>query len=82
MYHNEQEIVQIYTHMKLTNLTWTSKLYKNFKTSCEVVLHIWRLCCSTLFKKQSAIIIIKTKQTNLLLKYWLYSDTPAPVHLW
>jgi len=27
-YHHEQEIVQIFTHMKLTNLTWlTFKLY-------------------------------------------------------
>jgi len=63
-------------------------------------------------KKQSAIILINIKQTNLLLKTWLrlhsgsrpslekstaapvlfsknvkipagvYSDTPAPVHLW
>jgi len=40
-YHHEQEIVQIFTHMKLTNLTLlTSKLHYNFKTSCEVVLRI------------------------------------------
>jgi len=40
-HHHEQEIVQIFTHLKLTNLTLlTSKLYQNFKTSCEVALHI------------------------------------------
>jgi len=28
MYHHDQEIVQIFTHMKLTNLNWLiSKLY-------------------------------------------------------
>ena len=58
--------------MKLTNLTLlTYKLYENFKTSCWGVLHIWRLCCNMFCKKQSAIIIINMKQTNLLLKNWL-----------
>ena len=33
-YHQEQEIVQIFTHMKLTNLTsLISKLYKIFRLS-------------------------------------------------
>ena len=55
---HEQEIVQIFTHTKLTitNLTsLTSKLY----------------CYNMFCKKQSVIIIIKNKQTNLLLKNWL-----------
>ena len=71
-YHPEQEIVQIFTHMKLTNLTLlTSKMYWNFKTSCEVILHIWRLCYNMFCKKRSAIIIMNNKQSNLLLKNWL-----------
>ena len=58
--------------MKLTNLTLlTYKLYENFKTSCWGVLHIWRLCCNMFCKKQSAVILINMKQTNLLLKNWL-----------
>jgi len=58
--------------MKLANLTLLiSNLYWNFKTFCEVVLHIWRLCYNMLCKKQSAIIIINNKQIHLLLKIWL-----------
>ena len=41
------------------------------RTSCEVVLQIWRLCYNMLCKKQSAVIIINNKQSNLLLKNWL-----------
>ena len=41
MHHHEQEIVQIFTNLKLTNLTlFSSKLYQNFWTSCEVVFQI------------------------------------------
>ena len=71
--------------MKLTNLTWlTSKLYKNFKTSCELVLHIWRLCYNMLCQKRSAIIIINNKQTNLIKTDSgsgpsLEKSTPAPL---
>ena len=55
--------------MKLINQTWlTSKLYKNFKTSCEVVLQMWRWCYKMFCKKQSAMIMINNKQTNLLSK--------------
>ena len=57
------------------------------KTSCEVVLHIWRWCNNMLCKKQPAIIIINNKQSNLLLKNWLRlhsgpslkKSTPAPL---
>ena len=61
-----------FTHVKLTNLPLlTSRLYLNFKTYSEEVLHIWRLCHNMLCKKQSVIIIINNKQSNLLLKNWL-----------
>ena len=61
--------------------------YTMNKTFCKVALHIWNLCYNMLCKKQSAITIIKNKQSNLLLKNWIRipfgpsfkKSTPAPL---